>query len=132
MSWGQAQFHAYSAHLVLKQFAQGLNQLEVHVFGQTANVMMRLDDVRLTGFGAGRFDDIRIDGSLGQPFHIFQAGGLCVEHIDKSITDNLALLLRVGNTFQAIEKQVLGIGPDNFHTHVTSKHVHDMVALIQA
>ena len=39
----QAQFQAKLAHLILEQAAQRLDQLEFHVLGQTADVVMTLD-----------------------------------------------------------------------------------------
>ena len=41
--FGQAEFAAEHAHLVLEQFAQGLDQLHVHALGQAADIVMRLD-----------------------------------------------------------------------------------------
>src|SRR5690606_1175108 len=50
---GQAQLEADLAHLVLEQLTQRLDQLEVHLLGQTADVVVALDDVGLAGLGAG-------------------------------------------------------------------------------
>ena len=40
---GQAQLGADGAHLVLEQVAQRLDQLELHVLGQAADVVVGLD-----------------------------------------------------------------------------------------
>jgi hypothetical protein len=39
---GQAEFQADGAHLVLEQLAQRLDQLELHVLGQAADVVVDL------------------------------------------------------------------------------------------
>ena len=54
----------------LNKFAQRLQQLQVQRVGQAADVVVRLDGVRLLGLCAGRFDHVRIDRALGQPFRI--------------------------------------------------------------
>ena len=43
----QPERDAQLAHLVLEQFAQRLEQLQMQRFGQAADVVMRLDRVRL-------------------------------------------------------------------------------------
>jgi hypothetical protein len=63
---GQAEFQADGAHLVLEQLAQRLDQLQLHVLGQAADVVVALDDVRLAGLAAGGLDHVRIDGALGE------------------------------------------------------------------
>ena len=42
----QAELAAERAHLVLEQFAQRLDQLHVHAFGQAADIVVRLDGDR--------------------------------------------------------------------------------------
>ena len=48
----QAERHAELAHFVLEQLAQRLEQLQVQRLGQAADVVVRLDRVRLLGLGA--------------------------------------------------------------------------------
>ena len=69
----QAERHAQFAHFVLEQFAQRLEQLQVQRFRQAADVVVRLDGVRLLGLRAGRFDHVGIDRALRQPFGLRQA-----------------------------------------------------------
>jgi hypothetical protein len=45
--FGQAQLAAQFADFVLEQFAQRLDQLHVHAFGQAADVVVALDRDRL-------------------------------------------------------------------------------------
>ena len=39
----QAQFAAKRAHFVLEQFAQRLDELQLHALGQAADIVMRFD-----------------------------------------------------------------------------------------
>ena len=38
-----AEFAAYCTHFILEQFTKGLNQLQLHPFWQTANIVVRFD-----------------------------------------------------------------------------------------
>ena len=55
----QAELDAELAHFVLEQLAQRLEQLEVQLLRQAADVVVRLDDVRLACLRAGRLDHVR-------------------------------------------------------------------------
>ncbi len=79
---GQAKFEADGAHFVLEQLAQRLDQFELHVLGQAADVVVALDDVRLAGLAAGGFDHVRVDGALGEEVDAFDPGGFFVEVFD--------------------------------------------------
>ena len=43
----------------------------------------------------GRFDHVRIDRTLRQPFHILELRGLLVEHFDEHASDDLAFGLGI-------------------------------------
>jgi hypothetical protein len=62
----QTELDADTAHLVLEQLAQRFDQLEFQIGGQTTDVVMRLDHVRLAGLARRRLDDIGIDRALRQ------------------------------------------------------------------
>ena len=64
LGW-QAQGHAQLADFVFEQLAQGLQQLEAQGFRQATHVVMALDGGGL--LGAAAFDDVGVDGALGQP-----------------------------------------------------------------
>ncbi len=129
---GQAQLQADLAHFVLEQFAQRLDQFELHVLRQAADVVVRLDHVGLAGLGAGRLDHVGVDGALGEELHVLQLGGFFVENFDEGAADDLALLFRVGDAGQAAEELVLGVGADHLHAHVLGEHGHHLVAFVQA
>ena len=58
---GQAELLADRAHLVLEQVAQRLDELEVHVVGEAADVVVRLDH-RVVA--AARLDDVGVERAL--------------------------------------------------------------------
>ena len=71
----QAQFEAQLADLVLEQAFQRLNQLELHVLGQAADIVMALDQRRrIAGDGHG-FDDIGIKRALREKLRLAGALG---------------------------------------------------------
>ena len=63
----QAELEAELAHFVLEQLAQRLEQLQMQRLGQAADVVVRLDRVRLLGLRAGRLDHVGIDRALREP-----------------------------------------------------------------
>ena len=79
----QPELDADAAYLVLEQLAQRLDQLQFHGRRQAADVVMRLDDVRLAGARPGGFDHVRIDRALRQKARIAQLARLLVEHLDE-------------------------------------------------
>ena len=49
-------------YFVLEEGVEGLNQLELHIFWQTAHVVVRLDSLGCLG---PRLDDVGVEGPLG-------------------------------------------------------------------
>ena len=96
----QAELDADAPHLVLEQLAQRLDQLQLHVLGQAADVVVALDDMRLAGLAAGGFDHVRIDRALREEVDVLELGGLLVEHLDEQPADDLALGLGVGDALE--------------------------------
>ena len=109
----------------------GLHLALTHGRWQPADVMMRLDDVRLTGFSARRFNNIRIDGALCQPFDITEFGGFLFENLHKQRADDFALLFRIGDAAQGGKKAMFGIDPDHPHPKMLTEGAHDLIAFIK-
>src|SRR6185312_12103728 len=101
----QSQHRAQLPDLVLAQLAPGLDQLAAHVRGQAAHVVMRLDG-RRRPLERDRLDHVRIEGALGKPRDLPELAGLVLEHRDELGPDGLALYLRIGDTFQAIDESL--------------------------
>src|SRR5574337_1176486 len=124
----QAELDADPAYFVLEQFAQRLDQLQLHVRRQTADVVMALDDVSLAGFAAGRFDHVRIDRALRQPLHPAPGGNqlfrFLVENFHEQAADDLALGFRIGHAFEGLEIAIGGIDADHLDAHVLGHGGH--------
>ena len=103
-----------SPHLVLEQRAQRLDELELEVVGQAADVVVGLD-----GGGAGAaagLDDVGVERALdeerggvagGEATEDAHLGGL--EGADELAADDLALLLGVVDPGQRVEELVAGV-----------------------
>src|SRR5690606_1115374 len=102
--FGQAEFAAERAHFVLEEFAQRLDQLELHALGQTADIVVRLDrHRRATGEGYA-LDYIGIERALRQEIHLADFFRFLVEDIDEKLADDLALLFGIGFSLERIEE----------------------------
>ena len=126
----QPELHADSADLVLEQFPQRLDELEVHALRQAADVVVRLDDVRLLGRRAGRLDDVRVDRSLGEPPDVLEARRLLFKNFDEQAADALSFLLRIFHAFQRREKTILGVHPLDVDAQVPCERRHDLIAFV--
>ena len=91
----QAEFEADGAHLVLEEVAQGFDQFEMHPLRKAADVVVRLDDVRLAETRGGGLDHVRVDGALGQPPDARNRGRSPFEDADEGLADGLAVSPRV-------------------------------------
>ena len=126
----QTEFEADLAHFVFEQFAQGLDELHAHFFWQAANVVVRFDDMRFAGPGAGGFDDVGIDRSLCQPLDGLELVRLLVEYLDEVAADDLALVFRVADALERLEETVGGIDANDVDAEVLRERVHDLIALV--
>ena len=100
-----AQGTAHTAHLVLEEGTQRLHNLQVHLLGQAAHVMVRLD-LAARSVDAHALDDIGIDGALGQPTRAFDLLCLGIKHIDKRRTNGFSLGFGVSDALQLFEEKM--------------------------
>ena len=91
---------------------------------------MALDDMRLAGLAAGRFDDIGVDSALRQKVHILELGGLFIKQLYEQAADDLALGLWVGHTGQLREIAIGRIHADDAHAQVLRKDAHHVIAFV--
>ena len=117
----QAQLQTQLAHFVLEQLAQRLQELEFHVLRQAADIVVRLDDMRLAGLAARRFDHVRIDRALGQPLDVLELGRFLIEDFDEHAADDLALLFRIRLAGQGGQEALLRIDANHPHAHVLAQ-----------
>jgi hypothetical protein len=99
--------------------------------GSHADVVVRLDDVRLAGAGTGRLDDVGVDGPLRQPVDALELACFLVEHLDEQAADDLALLLGVRDAGQRREETILGVDADHADAHVLREGGHHLVAFAE-
>ena len=100
------QLVAHTAHLVLEEPLQGLAKLQVHLLGQSAHVVMALDD---HARNAETLNAVWIDSALSQPLGIGNLLGLGVEHLHEITANNLAFLLWVAHALQVLEELVASV-----------------------
>ena len=125
----QTKLDAQRAHFVLEQRVQRLDELELHVFRQAADIVMRLD--RLRGLRAA-FDDISIQRALCQPLDVLAHDELLdflIERIDEFVADDLALLFRIADAGQLAQETVFGIDLCQVDLHVLAEHLNDALGL---
>src|SRR5205823_72400 len=128
----QPELGAEPAHLVLEQLAQRLDELETHPLGEAAHVVVRLDDLRLAGAGAGGLDDVGIDRALSEELDAFETLRLLVEDLDESPADHLALGLGVGDAGEGAEKACLRVDADDPDAEVLREDAHHRLGFAEA
>ena len=129
---GQAQLAAQGADLVLEQFAQRFDQLQPHLLGQAADIVVALDGDRGPAGERDRLDHVGIERALGQELGAADLGRVLLEHVDEQPADGLALDLGIGDAGQRVEEQVGFVGMDQRDVVVVAEHRHDLVRLALA
>ena len=74
-----------AAHFVLEEPTERFAELQVHFLGQSADVVVALDDLARD---VERLDAVGVDGALRQPLDIPDLGGLLVEDLDEVRPDD--------------------------------------------
>ena len=119
-----------TADLVLEQVAQRLDELEAHVLGQPADVVMALDHGGRAVAAAG-LDEVGIQRALDEELGLGQAAGVLLEDADELVADRLALLLRLDDAVQPVEEPVGGVDVDQLDTHVPAERLGHLGALAE-
>ncbi len=125
-------------HLVLKEVLERLDQFELHVRGQAADVVVALDGGRRSAHRL-RLDDVGIERALHQELgaahgHIAgdDLGRLVVEHGDEFRADDLALLLRLGDARQLVEEAPGRVHGDDVESKLLAQRPLDFLELVLA
>ena len=121
-----AELTAYGADFVFEEQTEGFAQTEVHLFGQTAYVVVALDGC--AGDGEA-FDAVGVDGSLSEPFDVFDLMGFFIKHIDEAFAYDLALAFGFGDSGEFAEEFFRGVDADHVEaeTFVVVEHVAEFV-----
>ncbi len=112
---GQAELLADQADLVLEQGAQRLDELELQVLGQAADVVVGLD-VGGARAAAG-LDDVGVERALDEELDLLALLGRLADDLglggledpDELAADDLALLLGVGDAGERVEEALGGV-----------------------
>ena len=127
---GQPELGADGAHLVLEQRAQRLDELELEVLGQAADVVVRLDR-RRAGAAAG-LDDVGVERALDEVGRALELARLLLEDADELGADRLALGLGLAQPDEPREEAVLGVDGDERDLEVVAERGDDLLALVLA
>ena len=122
---------ARAAHLVLEQLAQRLDQLELHAFGQAADVVVALDH-RARSAHADALDHVRVERALHEPLDVLDLRGVLVEDLDELAADDLALLLGIGDARERVEEALSRVGDHQVQVETLPHGVLDRVAFVGA
>ena len=139
MSSGTPELEADLAHLVLEQQPQRLDELELQVVGQSADVVVRLD-VRRAGAAAG-LDDVRVERALHEELDRVVAvarvraddvARRLLEDPDELAADDLALLLGVGHPGQRGQEALARVDDDEVDAGRRDEVLLDLLGLTRA
>ena len=132
---GRPELAADRAHLVLEQGAQRLDELELQVVRQPADVVVALD---VGGAGsAAALHDIRIQGALHEEADRLAVGGGLrdelglglLEGADELAPDDLALLLGVADAGERGQEALARVDRDEAHAGGGDVVLLDLLAL---
>ena len=120
MSSGQPKFKADTADFILEEFAQRLDQFEMHSLRQPPDVVMRLDRLRRS-LDRHRLDDVRIHSPLNQKIDGPHLLCFFFKDLDEFPANDLALAFGLGNAGKEIQEAVGGIHSANVQVEIVAK-----------
>ncbi len=131
----QAQLGADGPDLVLEEGAQGLDQLELDVLGQTTHVVVGLDIGR--SVSTARLDHVRVERALHQELDFLAGLAGLLNHLplglfkgaDELLPNDLALTLRLGNALEGGQEVLRGIHGDQLDARSGHKIMLDLFGL---
>jgi hypothetical protein len=123
---GEPQLGPDPAHLVLEQVAQRLDEVEVEILGEPADVVVALDLRRVLGAG---LDHIGVERALHQEGGVLDPARRLLEHPDEQLADRLALVLGIGDARQSLEEPVAGPHVDQFDPLVALEGLDHLLGL---
>jgi hypothetical protein len=107
--FGEAEFEAELADFVFEEAFEGLDEFEFHALGEAADVVVAFDHGGgVAGDGDG-FDDVGIEGSLGEEFGVADFFHGVFEDFDEGASDDFAFAFGFGDAFEALEEEASGV-----------------------
>ena len=101
-----AQLTAYAAHFIFEQKAERFAKFQIHLFGQTAYIVMAFNHRTCDRQG---FDAVGVNGTLCQPLHVFNLVSFFIEYVDKSFADDFTFAFRFGYACQFGKELFAGV-----------------------
>ena len=102
--FGQAEDFADSAHFIFEKIAEGFDEVEAELFGEAADVVVQFDIGGCAGVAVAGFDDVGIEGALGEKLRALDGLGFALEGFDEFAADYFALLLGVGDAAEIAQE----------------------------
>ena len=109
------EFTTDATHFIFEEEAEWFDKFEVHLFRETAYVVVALDDH--TGDGE-RLNHVWINCALSKPLNIFKFLSFLVEDVDEALTDDFTFLFRIGNACEFTIEVVFSVNADYVEAHV--------------
>ena len=86
----------------------------------------------MVGLDAVGFQNVGVNGALSQEGDALQLLSFFSENVDELLADDLALLLRVGNAGQLVQKAIHSVHIDEVGVHLVLEHLDDLLGLALA
>ena len=101
----------------------------MHVLGQAADIVMRLDGDRGAAGERDALDHVRVERSLREEVGAADLLGLGVEHVDEQFADGLALLFGVLDAGQRLEEDLTVVDVDERNVVAVAEQRDDLLRL---
>mmetsp|Transcript_2275 Transcript_2275/g.5324 ORF Transcript_2275/g.5324 Transcript_2275/m.5324 type:complete len:264 (+) Transcript_2275:2572-3363(+) len=125
--------HSEFTNFILEKFSQRLNQLQLHGCREASHIMMSLNGCRWS-LVRNTLNHIGIQGSLQKVVTLSTLGldllGLLLKDINESTSNNLPLLLRIGNPLQQSQEPIFGIHTPQIHPAIISHPLQNLRCLV--
>ena len=128
----QSELAAHFAHLVLEEAAEGLEEFELHVFGEAADVVVALDDCAGIAVDGDALDDVRVSGPLSEERHVRDVRAGVAEDLDELAADDLALAFGFVDARELREESVGGVDVHERHLERAAEELADAFRLVLA
>ena len=128
---GKAELGGDRADLVLEQHPQRLDQVEVEVLGQAADVVVRLDRRRRRPVAAG-LDHVGVERALDEEAGVVELRRLLLEDADELLADDLALALGLVDAGEPGEEALGGVDVDQAVAEALAEGRDDLLGLVLA
>src|SRR5271157_6533701 len=94
------------SHLIFEKLSEGLDQLQVHLFGQTAHVMVAFYSSRRATLERDALYNVRIKSPLSQEAHVRKLRSLGLKYPYKLFTNNFPFLFRVRDSLKLSQETI--------------------------